>query len=46
MALDSGALFFLKLPFADTVFILSLKESIIECYGVSASTVMPKSYMV
>ena len=26
----------LKLPFADTMFILSLKESIVECYGVSA----------
>ena len=37
MALDSGVLgVLLKLPVAGTMFILSLKESIVECYGVSA----------
>jgi hypothetical protein len=37
MVLDAGLLAgILKLPVADTTFILSLKESIVECYGVSA----------
>ena len=46
MALDSGVLgVLLKLPVADTMFILSLKESIVECYGVSAKYSNAKNRM-
>jgi hypothetical protein len=34
--LEGGTLGFLKLPPADSLFILSLKESLVQCYGVSA----------